>query len=79
MCRALRRKYPDPFLALLLVAREVGVAITTDGTGRLAPPNTVMIPIKQDSLRLRHGVAWMTGMERVARDAVLDAIKDIFP
>lgn len=73
------QEVPDPFLALLLVAREVGVAITTDGTGRLAPPNTVMIPIKQDSLRLRHGVAWMTGMERVARDTVLDAIKDIFP
>lgn len=72
------QQVPDPFLALLLVARKVGVAITTQGTGSLAPPNTVAIPIKQSSVMLRHGVAWMKGIDRIARDAVLDIIKDIF-
>ncbi len=72
------QQVPDPFLALLLVARGVGVAITTQGTGSLAPPNTVAIPIKQSSVLLRHGVAWMKGMDRVARDAVIEIIKDIF-
>ena len=72
------QQVPDPYLALLLVARGVGVAITTQGTGTLAPPNTVAIPIKQSSVMLRHGVAWMKGIDRVGRDAVIEIIKDIF-
>lgn len=68
----------DPYMALLLVAAGVGVAVTTKGTAMLAPPNTVHVPIKQHSVDLRHGVAWMKGSGRVARDAVLDIALDIF-
>ena len=72
------QEVPDPFLALLLVARGVGVAITTQGTGTLAPQGTVAIPIKQNSANLRHGIAWMKGLDRVARDVVLDVAEEIF-
>lgn len=68
----------DPYMALLLVGAGVGVAITTHGTGLLTPPNTVHLPIKQHSVELRHGIAWMKGSGRVARDAVIDIALDIF-
>lgn len=68
----------DPYMALLLVEVGVGVAVTTQSTGKLAPANTVTLPIKQCSVELRHGVAWMQGAGRVARDAVIDIALEIF-
>lgn len=68
----------DPYMALLLVEVGVGVAVTTQSTGKLAPANTVTLPIKQCSVELRHGVAWMQGACRVARDAVIDIALEIF-
>ncbi|WP_347285643.1 LysR substrate-binding domain-containing protein, partial [Corynebacterium stationis] len=73
------QQVPDPFLALLLVSGGVGVAVTTRSLGELSPPNTVAIPMKQNSVKLRHGIGWMRGFDRVARDSVLEVMRDIFP
>lgn len=72
------QQVPDPFLALLLVSGGVGVAVTTRSLGELSPPNTVAIPMKQNSVKLRHGIGWMRGFDRVARDSVLEVMRDIF-
>lgn len=70
----------DPYVVLLLVAAGVGVAVTTEGVGPLAPPNSVYRPIRQRSLTLNHGIAWSSGRGAAARDAVIDIAKDIsFP
>ena len=72
------QQVPDPYLALLLVAGGVGVAVTTQGLGKLSPPNTVAIELRQNSVMLSHGIGWMKGFDRVARDSVLGVVKEIF-
>lgn len=72
------QQVPDPYLALLLVSGGVGVAVTTQGLGMLSPPDTVAMPLKQNSVVLRHGIGWMKGIDRIARDSVLNVVKEIF-
>lgn len=67
----------DPYVAMLLVAEGVGVAVMTEGVGPLTPPGSVYRPIRQDSVELSHGVAWVPGAGTTARDAVIEIAEEL--
>lgn len=68
----------DPYVALLLVAEGVGVAVMTEGVGPLTPPDSVYRPIRQNSVELNHGIAWVAGAGTPARDAVIEIAEELW-
>ena len=69
----------DPYMILMLVAAGVGIALMTEGTGVVLPPDTVFVPLTNKSIYMNHGIAWTRRRVSPALSVALQVAEEILP
>ena len=66
-------------MILMLVAAGVGIALMTEGTGVVLPPDTVFVPLTNKSIYMNHGIAWTRRRVSTALSVALQVAEEILP
>ena len=69
----------DPYMTMMLVAAEVGVAFLPSGVAKVLPPGTVFVPLAGEQIYMNHGLAWSKRPGSQAREAFLALSEEVLP
>lgn len=69
----------DPFLILTLVSAGVGIALMASSIAEIIPTGARFVPLRDESPRMDHAIAWLEGNSSPVLRAVLEVAEEVLP